>query len=434
MADSSQPGSPGLESGSALTSTSGTKPVEAEAQAGARTLMLVMATAGFAINFWAWALLSPLAPAFKESLGLSHFQQAMVVAVPVIVGSVGRIPVGALTDRYGGRLMFPAVSLLTIIPVMYLGLLGQDSLASLLIGGFFLGIGGTAFAIGIPFVNGWFPPERRGFALGLFGVGMGGTAIAALTTVNVAKAWGDWAPFAMTALALLVYSVLAAVLLREPLGHTPSSGSLSKRLAATMKLRVTWYAAALYAVVFGGYVAFSVYLVAYLETAYGLARADAAFRMAGFVVVAVALRPVGGWLSDRMGPGRVLIAVFFVVAVCATVQAFTPSLMPVGTVAFLTMAGALGAGCGATFCLVAVLSPEGKVGAVSGFVGAAGGLGGFVPPLIMGATYGIFGTFAIGLGLLVAVAVGLAIFTMTKVRRALAEHSVGVGIPAAGTS
>src|SRR5215470_12985414 len=128
-------------------------------------VMLGMATVGFALTFWAWALLSPLGAYFKQSLGLTSFQQALIVAVPVIVGSLGRIPVGALTDRYGGRLLFPVVSLATIVPVLYLGLSGHTSLTGLLVGGFFLGIGGTAFAVGVPFVNGWFPPARRGFAI-----------------------------------------------------------------------------------------------------------------------------------------------------------------------------------------------------------------------------------------------------------------------------
>src|ERR1041385_845751 len=138
-----------------------------------RSLMLGLATIGFAVNFWAWALLSPLAPKFKDALHLSSFEQALLVAVPVVVGSLGRIPVGALTDRFGGRGMFPLVSLATIVPVLYLGLAGRTTLAGLLVGGFFLGIGGTAFAVGVPFVTAWFPPAKRGLAVGVFGMGMG---------------------------------------------------------------------------------------------------------------------------------------------------------------------------------------------------------------------------------------------------------------------
>src|SRR5215831_18882372 len=180
-----------------------------------RAIMLVTATVGFAVNFWAWALLSPLAPRLKDALHLSSFQQALLVAVPVVVGSLGRIPVGALTDRFGGRVMFPLVSLATVVPVLYLGLFGHASLAGLLVGGFFLGLGGTAFAVGVPFVNAWFPPERRGLAIGIFGMGMGGTAISALTTVKLVKAHGTATPFVVTAIVLFVYAIVAALVLRD---------------------------------------------------------------------------------------------------------------------------------------------------------------------------------------------------------------------------
>ena len=404
------------------TKSTGTAPDTSRAggpSAAARPwVMLALATVGFAVNFWAWALLSPLGPKFKEVLGLSPVQQALVVAVPVLVGSLGRIPVGALTDRFGGRVMFPLVSLATIVPVLYLGLSGHASLAGLLAGGFFLGIGGTAFAVGVPFVSAWFPPGRRGLAIGVFGMGMGGTAISALTTVKLAAAHGTATPFVITAAVLAGYAVLAVLMLRDAPGRVVPAGSLRRRLAATVRLRVTWQASALYAVVFGGYVAFSVYLPAYLKTAYGLTQADAANRMAGFVLLAVLMRPVGGWLADRIGPSQVLAAALTVVGVAAVVQAFTPGLVPVGTAAFLAMAAALGAGSGATFALVALLAPADKVGSVTGVVGAAGGLGGFVPPLVMGSVYGSTGSYGIGLLLLALVALASLVFAALLGRRA----------------
>ena len=381
-------------------------------------LMLALATLGFAVNFWAWALLSPLGTRYKDLLSLSGSQQALLVAVPVIVGSLGRIPVGALTDRYGGRVMYPLVSVATIVPVLFIGLAGQRSLVSLLIGGFFLGIGGTAFAVGVPFVNAWFPPARRGLAIGVFGVGMGGTAISALTTVKLVTSRGAAAPFLITAVALALYAVLAWFVMRDAPGRAIPTEPLGARLAATARLSITWQACILYAVAFGGYVAFSVYLPAYLRTAYGLTQADAANRMAGFVIVAVLLRPVGGWLSDRLGPVPVLTGVYAVLSAGAVVQSFTPGLMPLGTIAFLTMAGALGAGSGATFALVAKMAPASKVGSVTGLVGAAGGLGGFVPPLVMGFIYGRLGSYGLGLALLALVALGTMVLTMTIVRSA----------------
>ncbi|MFE7811839.1 MFS transporter [Streptomyces sp. NPDC057433] len=389
---------------------------------GRAWLMLALATVGFAVNFWAWALLSPLAPRFQDSLDLTSFEQSLLVAVPVVVGSLGRIPVGALTDRFGGRVMFPIVSATTIVPVLHLGLAGHSSLAALLIGGFFLGIGGTAFAVGVPFVNAWFPPERRGLAIGVFGAGMGGTAISALTTVKLVDASSMETPFLITAAVLAAYAVIAWLLMRDAPGRTVPTEPLARRLAGTMRLGITWQASALYAVAFGGYVAFSVYLPVYLKTGYDLTQADAANRMAGFVLLAVAMRPMGGWLSDRLGPVRVLAGSLAVVVAGALVQSFTPPLAPAGTLAFLAMAAALGAGSGATFALVAQLTPASQVGSVTGVVGAAGGLGGFLPPLVMGSLYGAYGTYAAGLVLLAVVSAAALAYTLTGVRAAAEGH------------
>lgn len=396
-------------------------------------VMLLTATVGFAVNFWAWALLSPLGPLFREqgNLGsLSESDVALMVAVPVIVGSLGRILVGALTDKLGGRVMFPFVSATTIIPVLFLGFFAQDSYTAILVGGFFLGIGGTAFAVGVPFVNAWFPPERRGLAVGVFGAGMGGTAISALTTVKLYTEVGGKTPFLITATVLAVYAVAAWVILRDAPGRVAPATSLVSRLAANARLPITWQACILYAVAFGGYVAFSVYLPAYLKTDYSLTPADAANRMAGFVVVAVIMRPVGGWLSDKLGAIPVLAAGYAVVVVGAGVAATHPLLEHVGTVAFLSMAAALGAGSGATFALVAKVTDPSRVGGVTGLVGAAGGLGGFVPPLIMGYVYGRTDSYAIGLWLLSATAALTMLLTVTVVRSTAQRHAIKDGVSA----
>ncbi|MEV5082729.1 MFS transporter [Streptomyces sp. NPDC056159] len=197
---------------------------------------------------------------------------------------------------------------------------------------------------------------------------------------------------------------------------------LAGRLATTLRLGITWQASALYAVAFGGYVAFSVYLPTYLKTGYGLAQTDAANRMAGFVLFAVALRPIGGWLSDRIGPVRVLAMSLTVVLAGAFVQAFTPGLAPIGTIAFLALAAALGAGSGAVFALVALIAPANKVGSVTGVVGAAGGLGGFIPPLVMGSLYGAYGSYALGLALLAAVVAAALTLTGTGVRQSVTRR------------
>ena len=416
-----------------MTSTGATPDVAGAATRANPNLMLAMATLGFALNFWAWALISPLGPLFREegTLGeLTESDVALMVAVPVIVGSLGRIIVGALTDKYGGRLMFPVISGITIIPILFIAFFALDSYTLLLIGGFFLGIAGTAFAVGVPFVNAWFPPERRGLAIGIFGAGMGGTAISALTTVKLYENVGEKAPFLITATALAIYAVASWLILRDAPGRTAPTTSLMARLSANARLSITWQACILYAVAFGGYVAFSVYLPAYLKTAYELTPADAANRMAGFVVIAVVMRPVGGWLSDRLGPVPVLAGGYAVVIVGAAIASATPLLMPIGTVAFLAMAAALGSGSGATFALIAKVTDPARVGGVTGLVGAAGGLGGFVPPLIMGYVYGRTDSYAIGLVLLSVTAALTLLLTLTVVRRTERRHDEEVAASA----
>ena len=383
------------------------------APARGATLNLTVATIGFLVNFWAWALLGPLGPGLKEKLGLSFAAQSLLVAVPVIVGSLGRIPVGALTDKFGARVMFPIVSLATIVPVLTLAFV-QSSYWAMIVVGFFLGIGGTAFAVGVPHVSAWYPPARRGFAIGVFGVGMGGTAISNFTTVKLTQNYGVKTPFLLVAALLLVYAVVSYLLLRDAPGRKPSPVPPLKATAAVARMAVTWQMCFLYAVGFGGFVAFSVYLPAYLKTAYHLDANDAAMRTAGFVVLAVAARPIGGWLSDRLHPVPVLVWSFVGVALLAIVQAFQPLLMPIGTFAFLGMAAFLGAAAGAVFALVGKVAPPDKVGAVTGLVGAAGGLGGFVPPLIMGWVYGVENSYAIGLMLLSDVALAAAVYTGVK--------------------
>ena len=410
-----------LEARSAPVGRSGRDEAPVQPGAGGSSRMLALATVGFLVNFWAWALISPLGSAYRQELGLSPIQQALLVAVPVIVGSVGRIPVGALTDRLGARRMFPMITALTIIPVLYLGLYG-DSYEEIIVGGFFLGLGGTTFAVGVPLVSAWFAPERRGLALGVFGIGMGGTAVSAFSTVRLADAFGRAAPFVLVAVVLGLYAVVSAVLLRDVPGRPVPAGSFLARTWSTARLPATIQCALLYAVGFGGFVAFSVYLPIYLVNAYGLDQEDAALRTAGFVVLAVIMRPIGGWLSDRTSPTSVLAVSFAAAGGLAALAAFELPLIPLGTVAFLGLAAALGASSGACFALVAQVAPPERVGGVTGVVGAAGGLGGFVPPLVMGAIYGWTSDYSVGLALLSVVALGCAAYTWLVLHHDSPDH------------
>ncbi|MFI6937727.1 MFS transporter [Streptomyces sp. NPDC050418] len=373
-----------------------------------------MATIGFTLTFWAWDLIAPLAGTYNDRLGLTSFQQSLLVAVPVLVGSLGRIPVGALTDRYGARVMFPIVSALTVIPVLLL-IPAKDSYTALLGAGFLLGLGGTTFAIGVPLVNSWFPPARRGFAIGVFGMGTGGVALSGYFTPRIAK-HGENLPFLVVAAALAVFAVLGALLITDRPDRKIPDASLAHRLKGAGRLRVTWELSALYAIGFGGVVAFGVYLPTYLKTWYELAPTDAGTKAAGFAVVTVVARPLGGWLADRIHPATVTAWSLAVVAVFAVIQAFDPPLAPIGTICFLSMAAGLGAAGGSVFALVAQVTPPPQVGSVTGIVGAVGGLGGFVPPLVMGAVYSAKDSYSIGFMLLSDLALAGCVYAYGRMR------------------
>jgi MFS transporter, NNP family, nitrate/nitrite transporter len=381
---------------------------------GAAYRNLVMATIGFGLTFWAWNLISPLAPQYGDRLNLTSFAQSVLVAVPVLVGSLGRIPVGALTDRYGARLMFPLVSALTIIPVLLL-IPARHSFGATLGVGFLLGLGGTTFAIGIPLVNSWFPPSRRGLALGIFGMGMGGVALSGYFTPRIAK-HGETLPFLFIALALAVFAVLAFFLISDHPDRKIPTASLVSRLRQAGRLRVTWELSALYAIGFGGVVAFGVYLPTYLKTWYHLDQTDAGTKAAGFALVTVIFRPIGGWLSDRIHPALVTAGALLVVALFAILQAFDPHLYPLGTICLLVMAAGLGTTSGSVFALVAQVTPQPQVGSVTGVVGAMGGLGGFVPPLVMGAIYSGQKSYSIGFMLLSDLALAGCVYAYGRMR------------------
>lgn len=245
---------------------------------------------------------------------------------------------------------------------------------------------------------------------------MGGTAISAFTTVQLTENVGAGFPFALVAVLLAIYALLAWILIRDRADRVVAGGSMMSRTWTTLKLRSTIELALLYAVSFGGFVAFSVYLPSYLKTAYGLTQSDAALRTAGFVLVAVMMRPLGGWLSDRTHPVKVLSASYALAVVLALLASFEFTLVPVGTVAFLGLAAVLGLGTGGVFALVSRLAPAQSVGSVTGVVGAAGGLGGFFPPLLMGAIYGMTGDYSLAYVLLAVTALLALLYTWLVIR------------------
>lgn len=376
---------------------------------------LALATAAFVLLFWAWNLVGPLAPTYSERLDLTPTQTSVLIAFPVLIGSLGRIPVGALTDRYGGRLMMAAISFISIVPVLLLGFIGS-SFPALLVLGFLLGIAGTSFAVGIPFVSSWHRPERRGFATGVFGAGMGGTALSAFLTPYLAEMLGITATHVLMAVALAAMGAVMLLFSRNAPGWQPSTAPVFPRMREALGIKATWQNMLLYAIAFGGFVAFSTYLPTLLHTAYGFAQTEAGLRAAGFSLTAVIARPVGGILSDRIGAVRVCQISFFGTSLMALALVFQPPAeLAAGTV-FVLMAAALGLGTGGVFALVAQLVEPARVGTVTGMVGAAGGLGGYFPPMVMGIVLELTGAYTIGFVLLAGAALAVGLYTSRAFR------------------
>jgi NNP family nitrate/nitrite transporter-like MFS transporter len=322
-------------------------------------------------------------------MDLSAGQTSILVAMPILVGSVARVPVGALTDRYGGRVMFTAVLGITAPLVLLTAIVGQlNSFGLLVLVSFFLGIAGTVFSIGIPFCSAWYEAHRKGFATGVFGAGMVGTAVSAFVTPRIVAGMGYMGAHILIAVLVAAMAAISWIALREsPTRRGLEPTPMMPKLRAAFALKETWMLCFMYAIVFGGFVAFSNYLPTYLGNVYDYDPTAAGTRTAGFAVAAVIARPIGGTLADKLGPKTVSLTSYIGTAALAAVVAFQPAHEFVYGPLFLIMAVFLGLGTGGVFAWVSRASDARTVGTVSGVIAAAGGLGGYFPPLVMGATY-----------------------------------------------
>ncbi len=338
---------------------------------------VVLGTVSFAVCFAAWGLIGAFAPRFREAFHLTPSATALLVAVPVLLGSLARIPMGILTDRFGGRWIFAILMASVAIPVWIVP--RQTTYANLLMVAFLLGLAGSSFAIGVGYVSRWTPPASQGSALGVYGLGnIGQSAAVFLGPVLAARA-GMTTVFHGVAVMLVLWAGAFALLARNAPATAQRKG-LGAMIDVLTHERLSWLLSAFYFLTFGGFVAFSIYLPTLLKDEFHLTPADAGFRTAGFVVLATTMRPLGGWLSDRIGGARVLSAVLLGVAPFGMLMAW-PAMIPF-TVGALGCAALLGLGNGAVFKLVPQYFPN-QTGTVTGLVGAMGGLGGFFPPLLL---------------------------------------------------
>jgi MFS transporter, NNP family, nitrate/nitrite transporter len=353
---------------------------------------LVAALLYFDVSFMVWVLLGPLAPFLREDLELTATQLGLLTAIPLLGGSLFRPVLGLLEERIGGR-RTGLLGLSLTIAALLAGWQLADRPEHFYALGFCLGIAGASFAVALPLASRWYPPEYQGLAMGIAGAGNSGTLLATLFAPRLAEHFGWQATFgiaiAPVALVLVVFALTARDSPRRP---RPISFA---EYRAVLSERDTLALSALYALTFGGFVGFASFLTTFFHDGYQLTRVQAGDLTTVVVVAGSLLRPVGGWLSDRLGGYRLLVLVLGGFSVCVALASAMPPVRIAVAILFVGV-GLLGMGNGAVFQLVPQRFRD-RVGSVTGIVGAAGGFGGFLLPSALGAVRDATGSYAAGL-------------------------------------
>ncbi|QYR21387.1 MFS transporter [Paenibacillus sp. sptzw28] len=362
-------------------------------------LALIFSTFAMMASFVIWNVFPPIAGKIQELFQLTTVQKSILIATPVLLGSIVRIPMGIYTDRLGGRKVFAVTMLFLALPLLLAG--WTDSFGFMLLCALMIGMAGTTFAISLTYVSRWYPPEKQGFVLGLAGLGNIGGAVASFTvpviSANYGLSWVFWGLAIMIVLVTVIFWFFTSDL------PAPAQHKTFKQSLSVLKFKSTWMLSLFYFLTFGGFVAFSVYLPTFLKECFGLTATDAGLKTAGFILVATLIRPLGGYWADRMGSQKVLVIVFGGTGLTALMLAFSLESLPYFSVGCLVTAALLGLGNGAVFKMVPEVSSA-NTGAVTGIVGAAGGLGGFFPPIVLGLIKNATGGYMLGFVLLMVFA------------------------------
>ena len=365
------------------------------------TPSLVAGLVHFDVSFMVWVLLGALGAYVAADLQLTGAQKGLMVAVPPLGGAVFRLLLGTLADRVGVRRTGLVTMGLTLVPLAW-GWLGGGSYAQVLGIGLLLGVAGASFAVSLPLVSRWDPPEHQGLALGIAGAGNSGTIVAALSAPRLAEHVGWHGVFGLAAVPVCLAWIAFAVLAKEP--PRPAAAGSANPFTLLDEPDARWLCS-FYLVTFGGFVGLASYLPIFFVDRFGLGKVTAA----GFAALCAAagsfVRPVGGVLADRIGGARILGGALAVAAVLILGLAILPGLAVTVGLLFGAMA-AFGVGNGAVFQLVPLRFPA-RMGAMTGLVGAAGGVGGFLLPFALGSLHGSTGSFGAGFAT-IAVAVGVA--------------------------
>lgn len=345
----------------------------------------------FDVSFMIWVMLGALGVFITEDFGLSPSQKGLIVATPILAGSIFRIVLGVLTDRIGPKKTAILGMSITTIPLLW-GFFAGNTLPELYMIGILLGVAGASFSVALPMASRWYPPHLQGLAMGIAGAGNSGTLLATLFGPRIAESLGWHTTMGIALIPLLITFAIFVFLAKD--APTQPAPQPLKNYFKVFAYRDTWFFCLLYSVTFGGFVGLTNFLSMFFVDEYQLSNVQAG----DFVTLCVAagsfFRPVGGIISDRVGGVKVLTVLFLIVAACMLGVSQLPSLLAIIVLLFVGMM-CLGMGNGAVFQLVPQRFQK-EIGMVTGIVGAAGGIGGFFLPTVLGTVKELTGSYATG--------------------------------------
>jgi NNP family nitrate/nitrite transporter-like MFS transporter len=368
--------------------------------------VVTASTTAFTVCFMVWMMFAVIGIPIKQNLGLNETQFGVLVALPVLTGSLIRLPLGMWTDRFGGRIVFFILMLSTIVPIWMIS--RATEFWHFLVTGLFVGVAGGSFTVGISYCARWFPRQRQGFAMGIFGMGNTGAAVTKLVAPTIVVAYGWTMVPQIYAVLMTVTAILFWFFTFTDEEHASGAATVTVReQLQVLKDPTVWRYSQYYSIVFGGYVALSLWMTKYYISEYGFDIQLAALLAAGFSIPGGVLRAIGGWFSDKYGAHFITWWVLWISLVCLFFLSYPqteftiltvsgPKTFHIGlgptlfTIIMFTMGIAFAIGKASVFKYISDDYPH-NIGVVSGVVGLAGGMGGFVLPIMFGALVDLTG-------------------------------------------
>ncbi|MCR6685721.1 nitrate/nitrite transporter [Pseudoxanthomonas sp.] len=361
----------------------------------------------FDLSFMVWYLLGPLQVQIAAALALDTQQRALMVAVPILCGAVLRLFLGLLADRIGAKRTGALAQVVVIVSLAVAWKLGVHSFGQILLLGAMLGVAGASFAVALPLASRWYPPEHQGTAMGIAGAGNSGTVLAALFAPALAVAFGYQNVFGIACIPLLLVLAIFLACARDAPVAVPRKG-LGDYAKVLVGNRDSWWFMFFYAITFGGFVGFASALPGYFHDQFGFEPKIAGWATAACVLAGSFMRPLGGVIADRVGGTRSLQMVYVAVTVLVATAAIGVGGAAATVALFVLTLLCLGAGNGAVFQLV----PQrfgAEIGLMTGLIGMAGGVGGFLLAAGLGVVKQHLGSYSLGLWLFAAIAMTAAL-------------------------